>query len=250
MALRFDINIDEITKNFQEFKKEIENDIMNATAVLAKMVRTGISERVEAELKSTRKLYMDNLSEPVEVEPGVWVITLNKEAVFLEDGGKAGPMTGLLNSPKAKEGKNGKYIAIPIGFSGAPSTMTPSTQQVSLAIRAELKKRKIGYTKIEFDEKGAPKLGMLHKFTTEGEKIKPHHKHSPMEGVTVSQRMGENGQVERSVQIFRTMTAENIWQHPGTAPHNFFEDALEEGIKKWNAELSEILNSYQGSKNK
>jgi hypothetical protein len=249
VSLDFKINIDDITKGFGELKKDIENDVQNATKALATMIYTSISDKVQQNLHSTRKLYMDNLNAPVEVEPGVFLVSLNSAALFLENGKSAGPMTGLLNSPSAKEGANGKYIAIPFVHSKNPSQMTSTAQQVSQSIRTELKKRSIGYKTLEMDEKGQPKIGTLHQFTVKGNKLKDSHKSGPMEGINVIQRVGASGKVERSVVTFRTMSEKDIWISPEMKPHHFFESSFDDAIKMWNEQiLPEIMKNYAGLK--
>jgi hypothetical protein len=247
MALEFKINVDDITKGFGDLKKNIENDVQNAAKALATMFYTSVSDKVQQNLHSTRKLYMDNLNPPVEIEPGIFLISLNSAAVFLENGKSAGPMTGLLNSPSAKDGANGKYIAIPFVHSNAPSTMTASAQSVSQGIRAELKKRSIAYKTLEMDEKGQPKIGILHQFTVKGNKLKDSHKSGPMEGINVVQRVGASGKIERSVVTFRTMSEKNPWISPEMKPHHFFESSLEDAIKMWNEQiLPDIMKNYAG----
>lgn len=252
MPLRFDINIDEITKGFGDLKKDIENDINIAAKTLASMIYTSITDKVQANLHSTRKIYMDALSAPIEVEPGCFLISLDAKALFLEDGSAGGPMTGLLDSPKAKQGKNGKYINVPFLHSKTPSQMTDSAKSVSLSIRAELKKRNIGYKTLEMNEKGEPKIGILHQFTVKGEKLKDSHKHGPMEGVNViQQKNAKTGLVERNVLTFRTMTEDNPWIAKEIKPNHFFESSYDDAVMLWNETiLPEIMKNYHGLQQK
>ena len=134
MVLEFKINIDDITKEFDSFKKEIEIDVQNSVKVLAMMTYSKIQELAQEKLHSSRKQYQDALSVN-QIEDNVWCISLEGKARFLEDGLESGRMDWLLNGKNAKTSADGhKYAAIPFNHSTAPSNQTMTAQDISSKI--------------------------------------------------------------------------------------------------------------------
>jgi hypothetical protein len=61
-----------------------------------------------------------------------------------------------------------------------------------------------------------------------------------LQGVNVFQSM-KNGKVSRDVVTFRMVSSKMMgsgrWVHPGLQAKNFFEDAAEWAVQKWNEEI-------------
>src|SRR5665213_1885129 len=116
MPLRLSVDAEAIAAQFKEFAKEVENDINKAVENLATLTRAQIAfevSRGEDKLGTTAKIYMDNLSDATESSAGVWVITLDKPALWIEEG-----MTAHDMKPDLLKGK--PYRVIPFKYNTKP----------------------------------------------------------------------------------------------------------------------------------
>ena len=85
--LVFSIDIEKITSHIQELKKELTKDLNKGAEGLAKMTHAKTLELATTELDSLARLFKDNVefSNPA---PHIWVVTLKKPAVWIDDGRK------------------------------------------------------------------------------------------------------------------------------------------------------------------
>jgi hypothetical protein len=144
----------------------LERDTHKAVQLLAAQAHAHIKEQVQVKLHARRQMYDEALSSVVEVAPGVWAITLEAKAVWIEEGMPPHSMVDDLLRKGAKTAKDGsKYKVIPFNQQKAPTKMSPGDLTLNNALRAELKKRSIPYSKIERGPGGEPKSGLLHKFS-------------------------------------------------------------------------------------
>jgi hypothetical protein len=245
------VNIEEITRIGEK-----------AAADLALLTQAKVNELAGERLHSRLDMFRKGLSMKQE-DSGVWLIHLEDEAGWIEEGVPAHSMLpDLLNSPKAKTAADGsKYMVIPFantaGKTGATQT-TAAQQDLVGAIKQQLKQQKIPFSKIEKDDQGRPILGRVHKLNlktpNKPREAQPGHGKqgmgwgktgSPMVGATgipflegagVYQSLSSKGGVERSVMTFRVASSKHAgqgrWEHPGLEPANILADAYEWALKE------------------
>ena len=241
---------------------QIEQIGNEAASQLALLTHAKVEEIAAQKLHSRLEAYRKALSFKQE-DSGVWLIHLDSEADWIEEGVKAHSMIeDLLASPKAKTAADGsRYMAIPFAITSGKSGPTQTTevqQQLVQAVKTQLKEAKIPFAKIQKDASGMPMLGTLHKLKLSTPKMlewpKPGHGHGgtgwgapgyPMIGATgipflagaqVTQSLNSKGKVERSVMTFRIVSSKmegsNRWQHPGLEPVDAFNQAYEWAMRE------------------
>lgn len=247
MGLKFNIDAAAIAEAFKEMAMEVEQDLQKGIANLAAMTDAKTKELAQAELKSTRQKYIENLTME-EVSPGIWVVALDQPALFIEEGLEADfdMKPGLLKNAKtAADGS--KYKVVPFDQGKAPSQMTPYAQDVVNRIKKQLKTDNIPFKKLEHNENGSPKRGLLHQKNYGGEI--PGKGNTPvMDGVSIYQSVTKTGNVRRDIMTFRTVSSKqgDKWKHPGLDAKKFMDKALEWAIKEWEDKiLPEILKKYE-----
>lgn len=247
MKLKFGVDAAQIAQAFKEMALEVEQDLEKGIANLAAMTDAKTKELAQAELKSSRQKYMENLTME-EVQPGIWVVSLDQPALFIEEG--LPPNTdmkpGLLKDAKvAKDGT--RYKVIPFDHGRAPSQMTPYAKSVVDDIKKKLKADNIPFKKIEINENGSPKRGLLHSKNYGGEI--PGKGNTPvMDGLSIYQSTTKTGNVRRDIMTFRTVTSKqgDKWIHPGVEAKKYMDKALDWAIKEWEDKiLPEILKKYE-----
>jgi hypothetical protein len=252
--LKWDLDISKISAEFGDLKKKVESDLMIAASALAASTHAKVTELAQKNLHSSRKQYTDALSFQ-EVSKGVWVVGLDRSAMWIEDGRKQGFMEELLNGKSAKTTKDGKkYAVIPFKHDKNPSEQTVSAQNFTQQIRKELKQRSIPYKKLEYKD-GSPRIGLIHKFDVTSARPSTKAKNDALKGISIYQSMGADGKVRRDILTFRVITedhrAEGLWVHPGIKARNFFDQAFEWCVSEWeNKILPDILADYTAFKNK
>jgi hypothetical protein len=253
------LDISPIIELSQTFKPKVDAALKQAMSDLTKQSYAHLVELVQANLHSTRQLYIDALSPPFQ-DGDVWIIQLDKKALFIENGLPAGfsLLKGLLNSPKAKTSAEGnKYIAVPFQHNKGPTQNTPAQQSLTDTIKAEFKKRKIPYGKLEKDDLGNPKIGLLHTFSIMDKPVKTHEGvgqgHGPigaakqgptgipfLQNIAVYQKHVVNpktGQksTQKAVMTFRMASSKNpdAFKHPGLEAKLFFEKTAQWALQEW-----------------
>jgi hypothetical protein len=245
--LKFNINADEIAAEFKGAMLEVKQEIEAAVENLATLTHAKIKELADEKLHSTHKTYMDSLEGPEEISPGVFVITLHQDALFIEEGLK----NNFDMKPGLLDGK--KYRIIPFEHTKGPSQSTPKAQMIVDKLKSELKRAKIPYKKIEKTADGSPRVGLLHKINLPSQKPSPVASHEALHGVRIYQTLNKNGKARRSIFTFRTVSAgpasDGKWIHPGLEKKQFFEKALEWAEKEFETViLPEILNKWEDFK--
>lgn len=164
-----DLDISELQGITDDLDEEVQDKLRNAARVLAFSTHAHLVEEANKHLHTRRDIFIKNLSVD-SVSDDTWVITLKKEAVWVDEGLPARNMlSDLLASPHAKTiqhgpNKGGKYLIIPFKHDKGPTSSTPLEQDLNSALRKALKKQNIPYKKIERNPDGTPKLGLLHSF--------------------------------------------------------------------------------------
>jgi len=267
----FTINIDlsEI-EGLADLGDDIKKEADQAAEDLAQMVESKAKELAAQKLRTRRKMYQDGLST---VKIGdTWVVSLDAKVRWIDDGQDAYSMLeGLLNSPKAKRGKDGsRYIIVPFDHSpGRGKTASTSAQQDLVgAVKSELRKRGIPFGKTEKDAQGNDKIGKLHRFTIDdapvkkdpgkgqrrgpvgevmqGKKREGEERGTPfLTNVSVYQSKGKNGKTQRSILTFRIASSKHAsearWEHPGNAPVNILEEATTWAVETWEKDIAPAI---------
>jgi hypothetical protein len=220
-------------------------------------------------------MFVDALS--LHEEDGVWVLELDAEAVWIDDGMPQHSMLDdLLASPKAQTAKDGsRFLVVPFQHSGKGPTEQTSTQQaLAGALKGAMKQRKIPWAKIEKDDQGRPLLGRLHGFDVSHAPLKgsdavghrqgwgavgdvmqgpgprqlggiggaPGGGTPFLQGVSVYQHQGDDGKVKRSVMTFRVASSkhrgEGRWEHPGLPPVHIIDDTYDWAQKTFDEDIA------------
>ena len=246
--LRFDINIDDLTKEFGDIKKSVEKDIKQGASDIANMTHAKTLELARNGLNSLQKLYTDNVSFS-NPDENLWIVTLNEKALFIEDGRKSGSMIDDLLQRGFKTSKDGnKYRVIPFEHSKPPSQQSNAAKDMTNLIRGELKQRGINYKKLELDKAGSPRTGLLHRFDVDNPRMSEKQREN-LKGVAVYQTKQKDGSVRRDVMTFRVVSekqkGQGKWQHPGMEGKKFMDKAFEWAMRTWETEmLPAILAKY------
>jgi hypothetical protein len=156
--------------------KEAEafDDALKTTArKLASQAHLHVIEQVQTRLHTRRQQYLEALVKPMEVEPGMWVITLDAKAAWIEEGMPQHSMVqDLLRKSPRGNSKSGPKIAadgstyrvIPFERNKGPTRQTAAEQTLTATLKSELKKFGIPWSQIERHHDGSPRTGLLHEF--------------------------------------------------------------------------------------
>jgi hypothetical protein len=247
--LRFFVDAEAIAKEFGELKKEVEEALTQGVKQVASMTHAKTQELASEKLKSTRQLYLNNL-EFKEIEMGIWVVSLDQPALFIEEGRKSGSMIPDLLRRNAKTAKDGsRYKAIPFQHNKPPSQTPRKSEEIVSLVKSELKARNIPYKKIEYNADGSPKLGRLHVIKDiQSPRPSARASHGVLDSLTIYQTKLPSGKIRRDIMTFRVASTKHEgskWIHPGMEGKKFMDEALEWAEKIFNDEiLPSILEKY------
>jgi hypothetical protein len=248
MSLKINIDVAAIAAQFKEFALELEQDLRKGVANLAAITHAKVVENAQQELHSSRQTFMDNLGFE-EISPGIWVISIDQGAMWIEEGIEANKdmKPDLLKNAKTSS-KGVQYKVIPFDEGKAPSQMTPYAQGVVARIKQNLKKQDVPFKKIEFNSDGSPRVGKLHEFDFGGEK--PGKGNTPvMKGVSIYQSVTKTGNVRRDILTFRTVSngpeSAGKWVHPGYDAKKYLDKAADWAMNEWEQSiLPEVLSKW------
>lgn len=257
-----------------ELKPKIESALQEAAKTLALQAHAHIIEQVQQKLHSTRDKYLGALTFE-QVSPDAWVISLDKSAMWIEEGLEAHEMIDdLLSSPKAKMSKDGgKYMVVPFKQNKNPTQQTRAQKDLTDTVKSELSRRQIPFGKLETDASGKPKLGLLHKFDITKAPTKtqqgPGQGHGPigavrqgntgipfLQGVRVYQKEIKDAEGKsktvKDIMTFRVVSSKQKgsgkWVHPGLEARSFFDEAHDWALSQWETKIvPEILSRFERS---
>jgi len=236
MAIKLDI--DKLAATLGNFAREALHDLEKAGQQLGAAAHAKITELANEELKSTKKTYTDALGME-EISPGVWCITLDESALFIEDGISANfdMKPGLLKNATKTSKEGYKYRSIPFDLSKAPAQRSEGSQKIMSELKTGLRKVGIPMHKIENDANGNPRLGVLHRLNLASAKPTAKASHGALQGVQIRQTAMPGGKVQRSIMTFRTVSSGpksmDKWIHPGLEAHDFFGKAERWAEEQW-----------------
>lgn len=263
------IDFGSLLKDLKDLPENLETQVHLATEHLASEAHQYILDQAEQELHSTlpdfqKALHME------ELEKGVWVITLDADMVWLDEGMESFSLIDtLLKDGKGKTSKDGhRYRVIPFKHDKAAPKQNPPEIKANPKVQKKLigilqktlAKKNLTIHGIEKHMDGTPKTGKLHSLDI---KQGPKSKNTGiplLQGVRIYQHAmsdkegkplyGDDGhrQVQRSVMTFRTVSTKQegtgAWQHPGVTAHNFMDRAYQWAQNKWESEvLPELLKN-------
>lgn len=234
--LRFMIDAEALASEMKTLKAEVQAALEDSVKALSAMTHAKVVELAQQKLNSTRKIYTDNL-EYREVTPGLWVISLDQPALWIEEGRKAGDMTQDLLKEGAHTAKDGsRYKAIPFDYGKPPSQMDPFTRNMVAKIKFELKKKDIPFKKLELGPNGSPRIGKLHTLNISSPHPSSRASHPTLHGLNIYQTQDQSGKVRRDILTFRMVSDKHKgskWIHPGREAEQFFEEALAWAQEEW-----------------
>lgn len=257
------LDISPITELAKELDTQVKKAMDEGLQSLAVQTHAHIVEEVQSKLHSTREKYLEHLHIEQE-EEGVWVISLDQDAMWIEEGMDQHEMIDdLLKSDKAKTAADGsKYTVVPFKHNKGPSQQTPEAKSLTDAIKKEFKAQGAPWGKMETDEKGNVKTGMVRSFDILKQPLKdkvgPGQGHGPigqvrqgmtgipfLQGVRVYQKEvkgpGGKAKFEKSVMTFRVASSKQrgsgMWVHPGLEAKHFLDEAAEWAQKEFEEKI-------------
>jgi len=243
---KLDIDISELTKEFDEIKKDVQKALQDGAESLSNMVHAKVQEMATDKLNTRAKEYKENVTFE-EVQKGVWVVTLLEPALWIEEGLKPYDMKETHLAKNAKVGKDGKrYKHIPFDKAKPPSQQSESANKLTNEIKEHLRANKIPFRKIELNESGSPRLGLLHKFSLPSDKPSARSKDPSLKNVQIYQTKDSTGNIRRDIMTFRTISDNSDnWQHPGLDAVKIFDEAYKWAEQEWTTKiLPDILASF------
>lgn len=268
------LQIGDITGLGEAFKKAAETELLRASEDLAVQTYGHIVEQVQEKLHSSREAYLRALNMEQE-RPGVWTITLDPSANWIEDGMDRHEMIESIlaggKAPKiAKDGS--RYKVIPFQLNRAPTRINQAGRDIQAALKSALKEREIAYGKLEKDEAGNPKIGKLHKLDIMDRPIKTAEGvgqgHGPignvrqgmtgipfLKGVNIYQNLKKvKGTMvtQKDIMTFRIISSKHMgsgrWVHPGTPPRKFFDEAFMWCNNTWESKIKPAVIQHLQSR--
>jgi hypothetical protein len=241
------VNVDEIAQQLNKKKEEILSQTKKAVKGLAIASHAHVLELAGDKLKSLQSKYKDAVDFE-QVDDNLFVVSLSKEAMWIEKGHGAWSMYDKLSSsPKAKTSKEGhKYLTIPFEHSKKPSEQSAKAREITDQVKSFLKKEKIPYKKIEYNPDGSPKMGLIHKFDIKSAKPSEKAKFPTLQGVAIYQRKDkETGKIKKDIMTFRVVSEKNKgdgrWEYQPREGVNIFEETYKWAINTWNQQILPAL---------
>lgn len=187
--------------NLEEYDSEDIQRIDRACQQIIFEAYDAMKAKADATLHLSKEAYMRALNAPKKIKTAHWVITINEDAAWIENGVPGGfdMLPGLLNSPSAKTGKNGRYVIVPFHHAvkgtppltrGGMRTGTTRSAALTAQLKRAMREKGLKLREIEMEEdEETPKTGLLHKFDVQ---TTPQHS-SPDESPTRKQQMSVKG---------------------------------------------------------
>lgn len=250
-SLKINIDVTKLAAEFKEFALEAEQELTKAVGGLAAMTHARVAEEAANKLKSSLKQFQDNLGFE-EISPGIWVVSIDQPALWIEDGIEAGKDMKPDLLKNATAGANGsRHKVIPFDHGTPPSQRNDTANRIVQELKAGLKdinkQRKsagleaVNLKKIEKNPDGSPRVGKLHEFDLPSDKPTDNAKHPALKGVTIYQsKDAKTGNIRRDVMTFRTVSDTSdpaSWIHPGYKGQKFLDDALVWATNEWESKI-------------
>lgn len=200
---------------------------------------------------------------------GMWMVELDSKADFIEKGRESQFMDWLLKpgDKGVKRSKDGSfYRAIPFRHT-QNGKATPNTKPAfPTLIKKQAQREGVSLSKIDMDESGKPKIGMIHKLSmqptgtqaempsffskprtkedSEASGLPEHGGIYKLQDTSIIQRVGPKGKVLREAVTFRVISDkhknEGRWMAPKVEAANIFPKAYEWAQNQWTEVLKAI----------
>ena len=252
MSFKINVDVKALAAAFGEIKAQVEQDLTRGVQAVAEATLESIENEAQEKLKSSRSTYL-NAVDFKELEPGVWVVSLDMEkAGWIEDGIQPHDQRIELlggNSNKIHTSKDGhKWRVIPFSHNQDNQNMTPKQKNFAEKIEEFLDQRGIPFKGIEVNSKGSPRTGVLHTFNIPSEKPSAVASHPALHGLQIKQKKSKDGNVRREITTFRIISENpdtlEKWQHPGLQAKKFMDKAYAEADAKIDQMVEEVLKRY------
>jgi hypothetical protein len=301
----FNVDIGQIAQNLQKTRDVVEQKVIPAVEKLSISAHAFIINKANNELSGFKREFFLGLgkygkdtpqqstphpevnSTPrhvrwIKVSNGIWVVEIDPKASWIEDGRPPTSMATeqwLLKptSKGVKTAKDGsKYRAIPFVHMQNGKLTDQSHELLKPVIKSALKEQKISPRKIEMDELGNPKLGIIHRLHIEPpsrEKypemaqffsrprseeeaaltgLRPHSGIFYLQNAVVVQRkktVRGKERISKEVVVFRTVSTkhqlEHRWIYPEVKPFHAIEAAYNYVQQEWQKVLKDIEESLR-----
>lgn len=248
-GFKLELDAEEIAKTFGDLKEEVEATLHEAVRAASVMAYGMVQEEAAQRLKSRLKPYQEALSY-MEVIPGVWSVSLDESAFWIEEGMEAHSQYDTLLKGNAKVSAEGfRYKVIPFEHSKNPSQQTNNARMITTMVKKELKSRGIPFKKIETDAAGSPRVGKLHSFSVPGSpKPSEKAKFGALMGVNIYQHKVD-GKMRRDIMTYRVISEKNRgdgrWEHPGLEAEKILDDVFDKIQRIFDEQiLPEVLQKF------
>jgi hypothetical protein len=266
--INIDIDLSELLDLQQTLEPKIMEELRKGAELLSMQAHAHLLELAQTQLHTTRERYISAVSFK-QVDEDTWSIDLDASAMWIENGMQQHEMIqAMLKSPKAKTSKSGdKYLVVPFDHKKGPTKQSQAGTDLTSTIKQELAKRKIPYAKIEKNNQGNPRLGLLHSFDILNKPMKTHEGPGQGRGPIGMVRQGTTGiphlkgvriyqnefkdektgkkSVKRSIMTFRVVSSKQIgsgkWIHPGIPPKLLFDKTAEWAIDEFKNKIGPMI---------
>lgn len=266
----------------ENIREEIQIRTQAAAQILAQETYDFIQQRASQTLNTRKATYLNALS-ITNPSPDTYMINLAPQAEWIEKGmPEFSMLPGLLAKGKPiKSGPNkgGRYRIVPFSYPTDKNTpRTSLTNDLTMALKQQLKNRGVNWKKLDTDPSGAPKVGLLGSYNlTKPERqgnlypgesgalgrpytanARPPGQSGPegrpyLFGVRIYQTPGtgggnqEDNGVKRQYSTFRTASTSQIgtgkWKYPGVQGKFFFIEAKSFAENHWQNTVNEIFQN-------
>ncbi len=262
-TLELNIDFEGILREHSDQVQAIQKELQMGVQALAASTHAHVLEQAAVKLHSRHDTYRKAVSFD-QIDANVWAVTVHQEALWIEDGMPAHSMVpdmlaGAAKKNKLKRAADGStYMVIPFEHNKAPTRQTTEARSITDRLRGELKSRKIPYQKIERNQDGSPKTGLLHKLDLGGEqrgatKINQAWSSPVLDGVRIYQKLTKSAKgkasASRSVVTFRVVSSKHFglkWNYPGIGGIKLLDEALTWAASEWEKViLPSILEKFK-----
>jgi hypothetical protein len=261
------LNLGDISAMHERVKAIADAMLSQSAEDLAAMTYSKVVEIAQSKLRTSRQEYLNALSYEA-AGGGAWTVTLDKKAMWIEEGMPRHEMIDdlLKNAMTSKKGT--RYKVIPFPIKGAANT-APNALPIRLAAMNALKRANINMKQIEKEIDGRPKVGALHKLdvmdkpikTSEGTyqgwgaigQVRQGQTGTPfLQGMRVMQRQigGASPMIQKTAMTFRVVSSSQKgsgkWVHPGVPAKKLMDEAYTWAEREWDQTIKpEILALIQ-----
>lgn len=244
----------EIGVDVKNLSESIVAKAKNQIQALAIQTHALIVEKAQTTLKSTRQTYLDNLTIAKLHESSdqiIWSVGLKKDAGWIEDGFKPGPIIDrVLNGGKPpKKAKDGSsYKIIPFKHNKAPAQQSAAQLRLARYAKNEIKKQ--GLDKVITDKQGRPVIGRAASVSIKGKDQPTGRFNQPLlAGLTIYQREQKlksgKSKIVRDVMTFRVISSKHhgtgMWETKGYKGLRAFEEVQQQIDRLWNDMMRDLL---------